>query len=67
MKIWNVNVFWSQISNEDLGTYADKSKAIAAAHEEMGPEAWHVTYQTEDEIHFSNGPATLVIESIYVG
>lgn len=67
MRVWNVNVFWSPLSNEDLGTYTDKAKAIVAAHEEMDSEAWHISYQTENEIHFSNGPATLIIESIYVG
>lgn len=66
MKIWNVNVMRNQWENVDLGTYTSKAQALTAAHEEMGSAAWHVAYQTEDEIHFSNGPATLVVESIYV-
>jgi len=67
MKIWNVNISYSQRENEDLGTYGTKEKAMEVATTTMATGlGWTRTYLTDDNIHYSNGSWKLVVESIYV-
>jgi len=67
MKIWNVNVSYTELENDDLGTYGTKEKAMEAAASEMKLDpGWKRSYFTDNEIHYSNGEWVLVVESLYV-